>query len=374
MGLFNKADKASTEALSKRGESHLAPRTFNMTIGGLEKALLKEFPAEDAEKWDRTGLLVGERSLPVTRVAVALDATPAAVAAAAEAGANVLLTHHPAFLEAPDGFAPEASALESPGAVVWAAIRNQVALIDFHTALDVSPAAARVLPGMLGLKFTLRFAEPLEGSRRKGYGQICEVPDNDGEPETLARLAARCMAVFGRAPRVWGAPDAAVRRVVTATGSAASLAPALVAAGVDAVICGEMKYHTALELAAAHVAVIELGHDVSELPLVAVLAEALARAGVPAEAVTLVDQSENWWTPRPSASSCVIFSIAPAQDLGFRLLLSGRKQRSKVRFHGGYARRYRRSVRTAAHRSRDQAPEQGTGRAAPARHHRGRPR
>ena len=276
MGLFNKADKASTEALSKRGESHLAPRTFNMTIGGLEKALLKEFPAEDAEKWDRTGLLVGERSLPVTRVAVALDATPAAVAAAAEAGANVLLTHHPAFLEAPDGFAPEASALESPGAVVWAAIRNQVALMDFHTALDVSPA---------------------EGSRRKGYGQICEVPDNDGEPETLARLAARCMAVFGRAPRVWGAPDAAVRRVVTATGSAGSLAPALVAAGVDAVVCGEMKYHTALELAAAHVAVIELGHDVSELPLVAVLAEALARAGVPAEAVTLVDQSENWWTP-----------------------------------------------------------------------------
>ena len=172
MGLFNKADKASTEALSKRGESHLAPRTFNMTIGGLEKALLKEFPAEDAEKWDRTGLLVGERSLPVTRVAVALDATPAAVAAAAEAGANVLLTHHPAFLEAPDAFAPEASALESPGAVVWAAIRNQVALMDFHTALDVSPAAARVLPGMLGLKFTLRFAEPLEGSRRKGYGQI----------------------------------------------------------------------------------------------------------------------------------------------------------------------------------------------------------
>ena len=43
-----------------------------------------------------------------------------------------------------------------------------------------------------------------------------------------------------------GAPDAAARRVVTATGSAGSLAPALVAAGVDAVVCGEMKYHTCL--------------------------------------------------------------------------------------------------------------------------------
>ena len=81
MGLFNKGDKApaKTEALSKRGESHLAPRTFSLTVGALEAALLKEFPAEDAESWDRTGLTVGERSLPVTRVAVALDATPAAL-------------------------------------------------------------------------------------------------------------------------------------------------------------------------------------------------------------------------------------------------------------------------------------------------------
>ena len=32
-------------------------------------------------------------------------------------------------------------------------------------------------------------------------------------------------------------------------------------------------------------------------PVWTLLAEALARVGVPAEAVTLVDQSENWWTP-----------------------------------------------------------------------------
>ena len=41
----------------------------------------------------------------------------------------------------------------------------------------------------------------------------------------------------------------------------------------------------------AHVAVFGLGGVGSWC------AEALARAGVPAEAVTLVDQSENWWTP-----------------------------------------------------------------------------
>ncbi|MEC4175536.1 Nif3-like dinuclear metal center hexameric protein [Adlercreutzia sp. R21] len=301
MGLFNKGERAGApvkkDALSRRGASELAKKSFSLTIGALEQALLKEFPAEDAESWDRTGLLVGERGLPVTKVAVALDPTVQAIEEAAQAGANVLLTHHPAYLAAPDTFAPEPSPALSAGAVVWAAIRHQVALMDFHTALDVSPLAARVLPGMLGLKFTGKFAEPLSSSRRKGYGQICEVPAVDGAPETLGRLAARCTAVFGRAPRVWGAPDAPLRCAVTCTGSAADTGAAALALGADVVVCGEMKYHAALELSRAGLAVIELGHDGSELPLVAVLAEALDKAGVPADAIVLIDQSENWWYP-----------------------------------------------------------------------------
>lgn len=301
MGLFNKQERAGAptkrDALSRRGSAELAKKTFSLTIGALEAALLKEFPAADAESWDRMGLLVGERSLPVTKVAVALDATVEAIAEAHAIGANLLVTHHPAYLDAPGTFAPEASAAACPGAGVWAAIRHQVALMDFHTALDVSPRAARVLPGMLGLKFTGKFAEPLATSRRKGYGQLCEVPANGEAPETLSRLAARATAVFGRAPRVWGDPEAPVRRAVTCTGSAGDTGKAALAAGADVIICGEMKYHSALELSQAGLAVIELGHDVSELPLAAVLAEALMGAGVPDERIVMIDQSENWWYP-----------------------------------------------------------------------------
>ena len=301
MGLFNKQERAGAptkrDALSRRGSAELATKTFSVTIGALETALLKEFPAADAEPWDRTGLLVGERALPVTKVAVALDATVEAIAEAHAIGANLLVTHHPAYLDAPSSFAPEASAAASPGAEVWAAIRHQVALMDFHTALDVSPRAARVLPGMLGLKFTGKFAEPLATSRRKGYGQLCEVPANGEAPETLSRLAARATAVFGRAPRVWGDPEASVRRAVTCTGSAGDTGKAALAAGADVYFCVVMTYHSALELSQAGLAVIELGHDVSELPLAAVLAEALMGAGVPDERIVMIDQSENWWYP-----------------------------------------------------------------------------
>ena len=100
----------ATEAIAKRAPHALARLSEDFTIGALETALLKDFPAEDAEEWDRTGLLVGEPALPVRKMALALDPTVAAIEEAASRGANVLITHHPAYLGAPDDFRPASSA------------------------------------------------------------------------------------------------------------------------------------------------------------------------------------------------------------------------------------------------------------------------
>lgn len=294
-----------TNDLSKRPAHDLAQPHKELTVGLLEEALLRAFPARYAAEWDRTGLLVGERALPVRKVAVALDPTVAAIEEAAAAGANVLLTHHPAFLDPPTEFSPEPSAALSSGAVVWAAIRERVALMDFHTALDVSPRGQRVLPQMLGLRPLDAVVEPAAGADAHskpaiGYGALCEVPDMEGAPRTVGQLAARCTAVFGRAPRVWGDMDAPLFTVMTSGGSAGHLGhEALKLEGyeVSCLVTGEMRYHAALELAAAGMAVIELGHDASELPLTAVLAEAAASAGVPETAIFMVDQRHNWSYP-----------------------------------------------------------------------------
>lgn len=302
MAIFNrdkKAAKGADEALATQGARELARSKRGLTVGGLEEALLKDFPAQDAEEWDRTGLLVGERDLPLAGVAIALDVTVPAIAEAAAAGANVLLTHHPAFLEAPGSFAPEKSAALSPGAVVWAAIQHQVALMDFHTALDVSPVASQVLPAMLGFKPQGKVVVPAgaPASKGKGYGQLCKVPAGADGPETLAHVAARCTSVQGRAPRVWGSFDAPVRTAVCATGSAGNVVQACLEAGVDCLVCGELRYHQALDASLAGLAIIELGHDVSELPLCAVLADACVRAGVPQGSIVMLDQGQNWAYP-----------------------------------------------------------------------------
>lgn len=290
----NHKDGKKQKGLACRACGPLSKPVATLTIGALERALLAEFPPADAESWDRTGMTVGDPARVVAGVAVALDPTVAAIDAAADAGANVLVTHHPAFLAPPDSFKPASSVAACSGAGVWRAVERGVAIMSYHTALDVSPRARCVLPGMLSLVFH-RVLLPIPGAQGKGYGQVCGL--GEGDALTLGQLAARCTSVFARAPRVWGDFSRDLDRVVTCTGATGDVGRAALRAQADCLVCGEIKYHEALDLSQAGLGVIELGHDTSELPLVPVLAAAVKSAGIPDELVMMIDQRDNWTYP-----------------------------------------------------------------------------
>lgn len=281
--------------LAKRNSGTLNKNRAPLSVGQLELALLKRYPREDAEEWDRTGLRAGDPAVLITGVAVALDATPEAVRAAERAGANVLLTHHPVFIEAPDLFAPTQGNASMAGATVYEAIKSGVALMNFHTALDASVEATRMFPRMMSLQFE-RLLKPLSTDSDKGYAILC-TPSKDESPIAVSHLAARVTSVFGRQPRVWGDFDVRVKSIVIGNGSANSIVDACLAAHAECLICGEIGYHKALEASQAGLCIIEMGHDVSELPLCALLAQATAEVGVPQESITILDQSQNWRHP-----------------------------------------------------------------------------
>lgn len=95
-----------SRSLKKNAAGSLASREIRLSAGALEKALLSVFPKEDACSWDYTGMYVGNPAEEVHGVAVALDPTVRAMKEAVSAGANVLVTHHPVFLDAPTCFTP----------------------------------------------------------------------------------------------------------------------------------------------------------------------------------------------------------------------------------------------------------------------------
>ena len=282
-------------SLKKSDAGDLASAERMMVVGELERALLQKMPAADACSWDRTGMLVGNPMDAVRGVAVALDPTIAALEEAYAKGANVLLTHHPVFLDAPTAFMPQAATGHTSGAVVRRACKLGISVLSFHTALDVSTAGLDALPTLLRLA-PLGVLEPLLGAKNKGFGRIC-APSSGEEPLTLRHLSARCVSVFGTYPRVWGSPDRQLSRIVTSGGSAGSFARTCLEQGISCLICGEIKYHEALDAALSGLAIIELGHDVSEFPLCALLAAYAAEAGVAESCITMIDQNNNWYTP-----------------------------------------------------------------------------
>ena len=300
--------------------------TLRCTIGELERLLLGKYPAQDAESWDRTGLLAGDPSCMVSGVAVALDPLVHAIEQAKRAGVNVLLTHHPAFLRPPESFLSGASVAQQPGALIYASLEKGVALMNFHTALDMNEEGLMALPNALGLDY-VRTVQPLPGATDtgRGYGALCGVGavgssgtsgvvvgetadgaigaaavevvgEAAGATDTFAKsvcqLAQMCKQALGGTPRIWGDAQASVRYVVTAQGSAGSILSDVLALNVDCLICGELKYHDALAYAQAGLNIIEVGHDVSEQPLVDVLYRSVRDLGV--ENVVELPRTANW--------------------------------------------------------------------------------
>jgi putative NIF3 family GTP cyclohydrolase 1 type 2 len=266
------------------------------TVGDIEELLFEAYPATDAMPEDRFGLLVGDRARIVTRIAIALDQSVPMVMAAAGMGCNLLVTHHPAFLMAPDSFLATASAASSSGATVYAAARKDVALLAMHTNLDCAPSAASMLLAPAGLEFIA----PLRPNGAGSLGQIAR-PVSGREFVLLEDLANAYRHSLGGVAKVWGDPAKPLFSVAVCSGGAGEVVGDVIAAGVDCFVTGEVRHHEAVWLADEGIALIELGHDVSELPYRIELQKALVSAGFPPPDITVLEPSARWWQPRPRA-------------------------------------------------------------------------
>jgi len=152
-----------------------------VTVGSLVGMLEKEFDPAWAEAWDRVGLICGDPSAGVRGVLVTLDATAEAVERAVARGANVVVTHHPPFLEAPETYEPQ----PGPSGTLVAALAAGVSVASFHTSLDRSPRGADALSQALGLAII----GPLEQASEPVAVIVTYVPEESAE-EVRAALAS----------------------------------------------------------------------------------------------------------------------------------------------------------------------------------------
>ena len=202
-------------------------------------------------EWDHSGVQVASGREVIRHLAVCLDPMPEQLQAAVDAGADMVLTHHPltmrpAFTDRRNGYTEALRILYS----------HDVPLYASHTTLDANPLGPSAwladelgLTGRVILEKTGLFTAPDGTQTEGGVGCAGELP----EPVSLAAL---CLALRAHLPlermcsvaRLTGDPSRLVRRVAVCTGSGSSLLEEAAAAGADVFITGDVKYHDALAL------------------------------------------------------------------------------------------------------------------------------
>lgn len=244
------------------------------TISDIAGFLEQWAPPSSAQSYDNVGLQVGDPSSTVQRAVIALDMTPAVLREVISVGATLIVTHHPLIFRPLRSLTPQSL----PSSLALQLAESRVALYSIHTNLDAASGGVSFALGeTLGLH-DLEFLERNEdGDQRTGLGALGALD----EAMTLEAFLHRISDRLGSASiRYAGIPDAVVKRVAVCGGAGAEFVRQALAAGADAYVTSDVKYHQYFDVlnndGHPRMAFIDAGHYETEAMSVDLLRKELA--------------------------------------------------------------------------------------------------
>lgn len=231
----------------------------------------ERYPVSYAEEWDNVGLLVGRDDKEVACVFLALDLTDEVLKQAEEAGADLIITHHPML------FSPvkKINNQSVNGRRILKLIREDISYYAMHTNYDVM-GMADLSAEYLQLKETEVLDVTVASEKGpEGFGRVGELP---------REMSLRECALFVKEQlslpdvRVYGDPGQPVRRAAVCTGSGKSMIRQALEAGADVYVTGDIDHHTGIDTAAEGMGLIDAGHYGTEYIFMEAMRQALGSA------------------------------------------------------------------------------------------------
>ena len=231
-------------------------------------ALERYAPLPLQDSYDNAGLQIGlTAEQEVTGALLCLDVTEAVIDEAAREECNLIIAHHPLLFHGLKSITGK-NYVER---CVIRALQMGIAIYAAHTNLDNAQGGVNYrIAEKIGLA-GLTFLAAKDAAIPAGSGVVGELPVAEDEREFLSRLKS----LFGiRCIRHNALSGRTIRRVALCGGSGGFLLPQAIAAGADAFLTGEMRYHDYFghedELLIA-----EMGHYESEQYTMDIFAEIL---------------------------------------------------------------------------------------------------
>lgn len=202
-------------------------------------------PFETSMGFDNTGLLVGDEKGDVKKILLTLDVTREAVNKAVEAGAELIVSHHPVI------FDPLKRIVETD--LVYMLVKNGISVISAHTNLDKAEGGVN---DALALKLGLEDIRALESDdpEESGLGRLGSVKTSDLRSFALfvkEALGADGVEFSGKAP---------VNTVCVVGGSGGSSLYDAHKAGADTLVTGEAKYNQFADAVELGMNLVVAGH------------------------------------------------------------------------------------------------------------------
>ena len=241
-----------------------------ITVKDVLQAVEAFAPVYMKESWDNVGLLCGDPSREVKKILVALDPFEHVCREAKEAGADLIVTHHPLIFQAPKAITTETSV----GRSILYLCRHGISAINAHTNLDCTPGGVNdVLAQTLEL-------QDISVLRPNGV-------DEEGNPWGLLRMgsfSADLPAFLDHVKAKLHTPvlrftdgGRPVRKVAVGGGACAGALVEAFHAGCDTFVTADAKYNQFWDAQDLGMNLIDAGHFYTENPVVAVLAAKLQK-------------------------------------------------------------------------------------------------
>ena len=242
----------------------ITPYGIQMKISEIYQKLNEISPFELQEKWDNSGLLVGDMNREFEHIALGLDLDHKTLEQAKEN--TLFIVHHPLIFSG----LKQLDFSVYPANLLEIMVKKNLSLIAMHTNFDKTHLNSYVFEKVLDFK--KEFQDEF----------ICKTTGSWSKDELLKHLKEK----LGLETLRVVSPKQKITSIALTTGAGASLMDEV---NADCFLTGDIKYHDAMKAMSQNLMMVDIGHYESEQFFVDVMIKELKNLGI----LGIISQSQN---------------------------------------------------------------------------------
>ncbi|PMP87889.1 MAG: Nif3-like dinuclear metal center hexameric protein, partial [Desulfurella sp.] len=231
------------------------------------EALESYFPLSFQESWDNSGFQVLFKHDILSGILLSLDIRKETVEEAKENNCNLIISHHPLFLQALKNFDYNFY----PENVLYNATKDRISIYAAHTNLDIAPLG---LNNYLCKKLQLKNSFMLENLKPVFISEI-------EKEQTFSEFIDYVKKTLGiPILKYVSSHNKPIKKVAICSGSCADYIYKLKSYDIDVFITGDVKHHSAIFAQENGINMIDATHFYTEIWSVDILFECLKNLNV----------------------------------------------------------------------------------------------